>query len=159
MAPEKEKPIVVAVDGSPQAWEAMQTALYLARLLNRPLDVLTVIQLRKSGYFAFIDRHLKEDSEAYAHKIMAEALARGKEAGVQVRTHALESEKDVSEAIINYLEGAGQVKFLVLGSHGHGFVGRHLIGSTTERVIREVAHRALPVPVLVVPVSAKLEED
>jgi nucleotide-binding universal stress UspA family protein len=50
------------------------------------------------------------------------------------------------------------VKFLVLGSHGHSFVSRHLLGSTTERVIREVAHRALPVPVLVVPASAKAGE-
>lgn len=159
MAQENDKPIVVAVDGSPPAWEAMQTALYLARLLGRPLDVLTVIQLRKAGYFAFIDRHLKEDQEAYAYKILAEATKRGKEAGVEVRTHALESERDVSEAIITYLEGAGPVKFLVLGSHGHGFVGRHLIGSTTERVIREVAHRGLPVPVLVVPVTAGVGEE
>jgi nucleotide-binding universal stress UspA family protein len=154
MALEKDKPIVVAVDGSPPAWEAMQTALHLARLIGRPLDVLTVIPVRKAGYFAFIDRHLKEDQEAYAHKILAEATKRGKEAGVEVRTHALESEKDISEAIITYLEGAGPVKFLVLGSHGHGFVGRHLIGSTTERVIREVARQGLPVPVLVVPVSS-----
>jgi nucleotide-binding universal stress UspA family protein len=159
MAQEKEKPIVVAVDGSPQAWEAMQTALYLARLIGRPLEVVTVIQLRKAGYFAFIDRHLKEDAEAYAHKVLSEAAARGKKAGVEVRTHVLESEKDVSEAIITYLEASGPVKFLVLGSHGHGFVGRHLIGSTTERVIREVTHRALPVPVLVVPVAGGLGEE
>ncbi|RQW79462.1 MAG: hypothetical protein EHM79_20660, partial [Geobacter sp.] len=46
----------------------------------------------------------------------------------------------------------------VLGAHGHGFVGRHLIGSTTERVIRAVARRALPVPVLVVP-SMRVEEE
>jgi nucleotide-binding universal stress UspA family protein len=49
------------------------------------------------------------------------------------------------------------VKFLVLGSHGHGFVSRHLIGSVTERVIREVAHRGLQVPVLVVPASEAAE--
>jgi hypothetical protein len=65
----------------------------------------------------------------------------------------LSSERDVSEAIIGYLETGGPVKFLVLGTHGHGFVGRHLIGSTTERVIREVAHRGLKVPILVVPAT------
>jgi nucleotide-binding universal stress UspA family protein len=157
MAEANGKPIVVSVDGSAPGWEAMETALYLAHLLNRPVDVLTVIQLRKAGYFAFIDRHLKEDQEAYAEKVLAEAAERGKKAGVEVRTHALQSEKDISEAIIGYLESAGPVKFLVLGTHGHGFVGRHLLGSTTERVIREVAHRGLPVPVLVVP-STKVEE-
>jgi len=55
------------------------------------------------------------------------------------------------------VEEARGIKFLVLGSHGHGFIGRHILGSTTERVIREVAHRGLPVPVLIVP--AKMPED
>jgi nucleotide-binding universal stress UspA family protein len=50
------------------------------------------------------------------------------------------------------------VKFLVLGTHGHGFMGRHLLGSTTERVLREVTHRGLPVPVLVVPTPRTVGE-
>jgi nucleotide-binding universal stress UspA family protein len=148
------KPIVVAIDGSAPAWDAMETALYLAHLIGRPVDVLTVIQLRKSGYFAFIDRHLQEEQQDYARKVLEEAGQRGQKAGVEVRPHLLESEKDISEAIIAYLEGSEPIKFLVLGCHGHGFIGRHILGSTTERVIREVAHRGLPVPVLVVPASS-----
>jgi len=157
MAEAKGKPIVVAVDGSAPGWEAMETALYLAHLLNRPVYVLTVIQRRKAGYFAFIDRHLEEEQHTYGQKVLEEASQRGQKAGVEVRPHLLEGEKDVSEAILSYLEGAGPVKFLVLGSHGHGFVSRHLIGSVTERVIREVAHRGLQVPVLVVPASEAAE--
>jgi nucleotide-binding universal stress UspA family protein len=157
MLREKAKSIVVAVDGSAPAWEAMRRALNMARLLELPLDVLYVVQLRKAGYFAFIDRHLKEDQEDYAKKVMEEAVQRGQKAGVEVHTHMLESEKDISEAIIAFVEEARGIKFLVLGSHGHGFIGRHILGSTTERVIREVAHRALPVPVLIVP--AKMPEE
>jgi nucleotide-binding universal stress UspA family protein len=37
-------------------------------------------------------------------------------------------------------------------------MGRHILGSTTERVVREVAHLGLPVPVLVVP-STQPEEE
>jgi nucleotide-binding universal stress UspA family protein len=151
MAAEKAKSIAVAVDGSASSWEAMNRALNMARLLELPLDVLHVIQLRKAGYFAFIDRHLKEDQEAYAQNVMSEAVQRGAKRGVEVHTHLLEGERDSSGAIIDFLEQARGVKFLVLGSHGHGFMGRHLLGSTTERVIREVAHRGLPIPVLVVP--------
>jgi nucleotide-binding universal stress UspA family protein len=158
MAAEKAKSIAAAVDGSIAAWEAMQKAINMARLLQLPLDVLHVIQLRKAGYFAFIDRHLKEDQEAYAQKVLAEAVQRAGKQGVEVRTHLLEGEKDPSGAIIEFLEKARGVKFLVLGAHGHGFIGRHLIGSTTERVVREMARRALPVPVLVVP-STQLEEE
>ncbi len=151
MAAEKAKSIAVAVDGSAASWEAMQRALNMARLLELPLDVLHVVQLRKAGYFAFIDRHLKEDQEAYAKNVLAEAVQRGEKNGVEVRTHILKGENDPSQAIIGFLDQARGVKFLVLGTHGHGFMGRHLLGSTTERVVREVARRAMPVPVLVVP--------
>jgi nucleotide-binding universal stress UspA family protein len=158
MLAEKAKSIAVAVDGSAPSWEAMKRAINMARLLELPLDVLHVVQLRKAGYFAFIDRHLKEDQEAYGQTVLNEAVQRGEKGGVEVHTHLLESEQDPSGAIIAFLEEARGVKFLVLGAHGHGFVGRHLLGSTTERVVREVARRALPVPVLVVP-STKLEEE
>jgi nucleotide-binding universal stress UspA family protein len=151
MTAEKAKSIAVAVDGSAASWEAMQRALNMARLLELPLDVLHVVQLRKAGYFAFIDRHLKEDQEVYARNVLQEAIQRGQKNGVEVHTHLLEGEKDPSGAIIDFLDQARGVKFLVLGTHGHGFMGRHLLGSTTERVVREVARRALPVPVLVVP--------
>jgi nucleotide-binding universal stress UspA family protein len=153
----KAKSIAVAVDGSAPAWEAMRRALNMSRLLELPLDVLFVVQLLKAGYFAFIDRHLKEDQEEYAKKVLAESVQRGQKAGVEVRTHMLESEKDISEAIIAFVEEARGIKFLVLGSHGHGFIGRHILGSVTERVIREMARRGLPVPVLVVPATAGAE--
>ncbi len=159
MAEASGKPIVTAVDGSAPGWEAMETALYLASLLNRPVEVLTVIQRRKAGYFAFIDRHLEEEQHTYALKILEEAQERGKKAGVEVRTHLLEGGRDITEAIIGYLETAGPVKFMVMGSHGHGFVSRHILGSVTERVIREVAYRGLAVPVLVVPAPKGAEEE
>ncbi|MCL6620674.1 MAG: universal stress protein [Syntrophobacterales bacterium] len=145
------KPILVAVDGSPSSWEALETALSLAKLMDRPVEVLHVVQLRKAGYFAFIDRHLKEDHEAQAQKILQEAEERGRQAGVPVRTHLLETEKSPAEAIVEYLSGAGPIKFLVMGTHGHGYVARHLLGSVTERVLRDVTHRGLPVPLLIVP--------
>jgi nucleotide-binding universal stress UspA family protein len=158
MGAEKAKSIAVAVDGSISSWEAMQRAINMAELLNLPLEVLHVVQLRKAGYFAFIDRHLQEDQEAYAKKVLQEAVERAKKHGVEVHTHLLEGEKDPSAAVIDFLDKARGVKFLVLGSHGHGFMGRHLLGSTTERVIREVARRAIPVPVLIVPSTKEPEE-
>ncbi|MBW1917343.1 MAG: universal stress protein [Deltaproteobacteria bacterium] len=147
----KARSLAVAIDGSNPSWEAMRRAINMARLLELPLEVLTVIQMRKAGYFAFIDRHLLEEQEAYAKKVLSEAEDRCQKAGVEVRTHLLQSERGPSEAIVEFLEAARGIKFLVIGSYGHGFRGRHILGSTTERVVREVAHRALPVPVLVVP--------
>lgn len=153
MTEQTMNPIVVAVDGSEPGWDAMHTALFLAKQIGRPVDVLHVIRIRKSGYFAFIDRHLQGEFEGLAQKVLNDAQQRGAEAGVEIRPHLLEGEKDPAEAIVNYLEGTGPVKFLVLGTYGHGFMGRHILGSTTERVIREVTHRGLSIPILVVPPS------
>jgi hypothetical protein len=38
-------------------------------------------------------------------------------------------------------------------------MGRQILGSTTERVVREVARRALPVPVLIVPFTKAPEGE
>lgn len=151
MAAENLIPIAVAVDGSETSWHALDTAITLARLMNRPIDVLFVVQVVSAGYFSFIDRHLREEAEAYGAKVLAEAQARGKKAGVEVRPHLLKGGSGPAGTILEYLEQTGPVKFLVMGTHGHGFVARHIIGSVTERVIQEISSRGLPVPVLVVP--------
>jgi nucleotide-binding universal stress UspA family protein len=47
----------------------------------------------------------------------------------------------------------------VVGSYGKGFKNRAILGSTTEKVIREIARRAIPMPVLVVPPFKSLPEE
>lgn len=147
----KATSIAVAVDGSDPSWEAFGRAINMAKLLNLELDVLFVVQLKKMGYFAFIDRHLQEDREAQAQTIFAEAGRRAAKAGVTLHTHLLETEADSATAIVDFLDKARGVKFLVIGSYGRGFRSRAILGSTTEKVIQEIARRVIPVPVLVVP--------
>lgn len=156
---ERAKSIAVAVDGSAPGWEAMGRALNLARLLQLPLEVLHVVSLRKAGYFAFIDRHLKEEWEAKAREIFQVVENKGQKAGVEVHAHLLETERGPSDAIVEFLEKSRGVKFLVIGTYGHGFQNRAILGSTTERVIREVARRGIPVPILVVPAVKPVGED
>lgn len=147
----KATSIAVAVDGSDPSWEAFGRAINMAKLLNLELDVLFVIQLKKMGYFAFIDRHLQEDKEAASRAVFEEAGRRAAKAGITVHTHLLESEEDPGTAIVDFLDKTRGVKFLVIGSYGRGFKSRTILGSTTEKVIREIARRVIPVPVLVVP--------
>ena len=147
----KAKSIAVAVDGSDPGWEAFGRAVNMAKLLNLELDALFVVQLKKMGYFAFIDRHLQEDKEAAAKVIFDEATRRAEKAGVKLHAHLLEGEEDPAYAIVDYIEKVRGVKFLVVGSYGKGFKNRAILGSTTEKIVREIARRAIPVPVLIVP--------
>jgi nucleotide-binding universal stress UspA family protein len=155
----KAKSIAVGVDGSEPGWEAFSRAVNMAKLLNLELDALFVVQLRKMGYFAFIDRHLQVDKEAAAKTVFDEAKRRAEKAGVALHTHLLEGEEDPAYAIVEFLDKARGVKFLVVGSYGKGFKNRAILGSTTEKVIREIARRAIPVPVLVVPPIRSLPEE
>jgi nucleotide-binding universal stress UspA family protein len=148
---DKAKSIAVGVDGSEPGWEAFSRAVNMAKLLNLELDVLFVVQLQKMGYFAFIDRHLREEKEAASQKVFDEAKLRAEKVGVAIHTILLEGEEDPAYAIVEYLDKARGVKFLVVGSYGKGFKNRAILGSTTEKIIREIARRAIPVPVLVVP--------
>jgi nucleotide-binding universal stress UspA family protein len=156
---DKAKSIAVGVDGSEPGWEAFGRAVNMAKLLNLELDALFVVQLRKIGYFAFIDRHLQEDKEAAAKKVFDEVNRRAAKAGIVIHTHLLEGEEDSAYAIVDFLEQARGVKFLVVGSYGKGFKNRAILGSTTEKIIREVARRAIPVPVLVVPPFKSLPKE
>jgi nucleotide-binding universal stress UspA family protein len=155
----KAKSIAVAVDGSDPGWEAFGRAVNMAKLLNLELDALFVVQLRKMGYFAFIDRHLQEDKEAAAKVVFDEAARRAEKAGVTLHTHLLESEVDPAYAIVDYIEKVRGVKFLVVGSYGKGFKNRAILGSTMEKIIREIGRRGIPVPVLVVPPLSALPEE
>jgi nucleotide-binding universal stress UspA family protein len=156
---EKAKSIAVAVDGSDPSWEAFGRAVNMAKLLHLEMDVLFVVQLQKMGYFAFIDRHLKEDKEAAAKIIFDEAKRRTSTTDIPVHFHLLEGEVDPAYAIVDFIDKARGVKFLVVGSYGKGFRNRAILGSTTEKIIREIARRAIPVPVLVVPPITSLPAE
>jgi nucleotide-binding universal stress UspA family protein len=156
---EKAKSIAVAVDGSDPSWEAFSRAVNMAKLLHLELDVLFVVQLQKMGYFAFIDRHLKEDKEAAGKIIFDEAKRRTSNTDIPVYFHLLEGEEDPAYAIVDFIDKARGVKFLVVGSYGKGFKNRAILGSTTEKIIREIARLAIPVPVLVVPPIKSLPEE
>ncbi len=156
---EKAKSIAVAVDGSDPSWEAFSRAVNMAKLLHLELDVLFVVQLQKMGYFAFIDRHLKEDKEAAAKIIFDEAKRRTSNADIPLHFHLLEGEEDPAYEIVDFIDKVRGVKFLVVGSYGKGFKNRAILGSTTEKIIREIARLAIPVPVLVVPPIKSLPEE
>lgn len=147
--------IVVAVDGSEVAKEAFRYALDLAQALSCGVTAITAIQTRmpgyRAGYFSFVDRHILKELREFARGVLEEASKVAGERGLEVETIALEADKEIFEQIADYLEGAKEVAFLVMGSYGHSLGDRKILGSTTERLITEVARRGLKVPILVVP--------
>jgi|FaiFalFF_MnMetaG_3_1042247.scaffolds.fasta_scaffold01230_5 nucleotide-binding universal stress UspA family protein len=139
--------ILVAHDGSPAAETTLPAAALLARLFSVPVVLVRVLETMRPFYDP---RHgeviwLSEDEprlEIPPEELFAAQLSILRERGitaVAVVRLGKPADELVEEA------RAWPAPVLVLGSHGRGGVGRAVIGSVTDRVVRTAS-----CPVLVV---------
>jgi nucleotide-binding universal stress UspA family protein len=134
--------VVLATDLSPTSEAATTAALDLARTLGARLLAVSVIDpgsLRMpGGRFRLRVDQVRGEREHVAQSL----VARGRSIGVAV--DFLVWEGDPGESIIE-AAAAEAADLIVVGSHGRGTVGRFLIGSVSDHVVRHA-----PCPVLVV---------
>lgn len=149
--------VVVPLDGSPLAERALPTAQALAQQLNAPVHLITAIDLTSLLPVELIPT-VAFDASLYAEtaaKLQADAetwLARAAEqlqrVGVTATWEVLSGSPFL---VISDAVTPGDV--LVLASHGRSGAKRWLLGSVTEKLIREA-----PVPVVLVPSSQQSAE-
>jgi nucleotide-binding universal stress UspA family protein len=132
--------ILLATDLSQASDGASTRALDLAHDLGADVLVMSAIDPR-SALNEGIARRV--DRIRLARELAAQGLvARGRELGVTVSF--LIWDGPAGEAIVEVAQNE-QVDLVVVGSHGRGAVGRFLVGSVSEHVVRHA-----PCPVLVV---------
>jgi len=138
--------ILLATDLAEASEGAALQALDLARDLGAALLIVSVIDpgsLRlPGGRFGIRVDQVRSSREATAQEL----VSRGRAAGVPV--NFLIWDGDPGESIVDAARSE-QVDLVVVGSHGRGSVGRFLIGSVSDYVVRH-AH----CPVLVVRAGA-----
>ncbi len=147
------KKVMVAVDGSPPSENALKYAIFTAASFKATLVVFYVVEQEKVGYWQFIDEHFKKELREKARKVVEAAEKVAVERGVQIIKEVVENNQPY-QAIVDYVVKDSNITTLVMGDHGTGLTDRHLLGSTTERVIRLIAKKGLPVAVTVVPYVA-----
>ena len=133
--------ILLATDLSPASDGATRQAIDLARDLRATLLVVSVIDpdLRGaagSGFERMDQRRAAREQAAHA------VVVRGRQAGIPVNFLIWEGEPGTSIVEAAAAEGAD---LIVVGRHGRGRVGRFMLGSVSDHVIRNAA-----APVLVV---------
>jgi nucleotide-binding universal stress UspA family protein len=138
--------ILVAVDGSPPGSLALEEAIRLARELGARLRILHVVDegLVVSPDVPSVNLSEVEASLLADGKSLVEAAkSRAHAAGVEAETVLLEEMG--SRAGARILEQARQwpADLIVCGTHGRRGIGRLLVGSDSEYVVRHT-----PVPVL-----------
>lgn len=130
--------ILLATDLSPASEAATAHAIDLARDLVANLLIVSVID--PAGRGAAGGRVERMDQRRAAREAAAQAIVvRGRQAGVPVNFLVWEGEP--GPAIVEAAQSEG-ADLIVVGSHGRGRVGRFLIGSVSDHVIR---HATAPV--------------
>ncbi|KRC20353.1 universal stress protein [Acidovorax sp. Root217] len=139
------KRILVPVDGSQTSNKALVTALGLARecgavvRLVHAIDDLALI----SGYDYSVD--LLSVARNQAHGLLADAMAIARSSGVESDSVLAEIPGVRLGETVAIQAREWKADLIVLGTHGRKGLGRVLMGSGAEQVIRTA-----PVPVLVV---------
>lgn len=142
--------ILVPTDGSECAAHALETAIEFAKLLGAELVLCHVVDISQAAVMSGGEAQLIEGSlevlEADGARILGDALARAS-LDVHASTRSAQGEP-IDE--IERLAGELQPAFIVIGSHGRTGLGRALMGSVAEGVVRRA-----PVPVMVVPAKGR----
>lgn len=139
------KRILVPVDGSQTSNKALVTALGLARecgavvRLVHAIDDLALI----SGYDYSVD--LLSVARNQAHGLLADAMAIARSSGVESDSVLAEIPGVRLGETVAIQAREWKADLIVLGTHGRKGLGRVLMGSGAEQVMRNA-----PVPVLVV---------
>jgi nucleotide-binding universal stress UspA family protein len=137
--------ILVPVDGSSTSSKALGAAFGLARESGGRVRLLhTIDELALVSGFED-SAHVMNAARAFGNKVLADGLAAAKASEVQCDTKLLEAPAQrLGQAVATEAE-AWDADLIVVGTHGRRGIGRVLLGSGAESVIRQA-----PVPVLVI---------
>jgi nucleotide-binding universal stress UspA family protein len=153
--------IILPLDGSALATQALPVAANLARWLSAPVHVVRAIDPASTipvspGAIgptplitAEVSNRIWEEIEGEARKTVADAIDTLQADGVEADGATLAGSPFFAISDITEPDD-----LLVLTSHGRGGVGRWLLGSVAEKLIREA-----PAPVLLVPARERAAQS
>jgi nucleotide-binding universal stress UspA family protein len=148
--------ILVPVDGSPTSHLGLQEAIKLAKLCGARLLLIHVVDLMSyniaaaadAGLSAEVWQALKEGGQ----EILAKSQAAVQAAGLACEIKLVENLAGrVSELVLDEVQHSG-ANLIVLGTHGRRGMGRMLLGSDAEQIVR---HTTVPVLLVRDPAQGK----
>lgn len=135
--------ILVPLDGSENAKQALAEAIKLAKNFNAQITLLTVVNEGTLFMTAgSVPNHYANELTHRAEMIEEEGKAAVKAAGLSVRTTIL---KGLPKNVITNFSADHDVDLIVIGKSGVDAFDRLLIGSTTACVVRNAKVKVLVV--------------
>ena len=145
------KQILVAVDGSATSNKALAAAIEMASYSGGRSVIRLIHVLDEMAYFTGLDPYAGQTYSAVhmmrkaGEKILAEGLAICQSAGVQADTVLADRLGARLAETVADMAKEWQANLAVVGTHGRKGIGRMLMGSGAEQIIRMAA-----CPVLVI---------
>jgi len=141
--------ILVPVDGSATSKRGLEEAIRLAKLTQGRLRLFHVIDelsfaLAMDAYAGYAGDWLKVLREN-GRRILDEAVAAAQAAGIEADTQLCDSFSGSVHEMVNAEAAKWPADLIVLGTHGRRGVGRVVMGSSAEHILRYAS-----VPVLLV---------
>jgi len=133
------KKILVAIDDSEYSRNALPTAVEVAQKFGGDLLVLHVAEHDRGRAVAF-----PTESPADATRLVADAVKKTKDAGLQVKGELLDRAVGHVAPAIAAAAAANSIELIVMGSRGLSDAQGFLLGSVTHRVMQLV-----DIPVLI----------
>lgn len=143
--------ILVAVDGSETSNKAISAALEMASYSGGRSVVRLIHVLDEMAYFMGLDPYAGQSYSVISvmreagEKILTDGLAIVQSAGVQADTVLVDKLGSHLAETVAAEAKAWEASLVVVGTHGRRGIGRILLGSGAEQIIR-----LAPCPVLVV---------
>jgi nucleotide-binding universal stress UspA family protein len=125
--------ILVPTDGSDVSETALKHAIDLAEKYDAEVHGLYVVEVgRLEGMSLDVGgaiERLEADGQEFVAQIADAADASGLQATTEVRVGK------PADTILGYVDD-NAIDMVVMGTHGHSGLGRRLLGSVTEKVVR-----------------------
>ena len=134
------KRILLTLDRSPLAEQALPHAVALARACGASVELVGVVPMADQQAMYSAGAVVDWESEIAQYKeYLTGVLSRVQEEGLRAHSEILRG--DVASEILRYAEEAG-VDMIVMSTHGRSGLGRWVYGSIADRVLR---HATVPV--------------
>ena len=141
--------ILVPIDGSQTSTKALQAALQMAKASGGCVRIIHLIDASAylSGPAGYLDfpSDLPGAMRSAGNKVLEDAANLAKAIGVQAETHLFDSFDGKLADVVSDAALQWKADLIVVGTHGRSGVGRALLGSGAEQILR-----LAPVPVLVI---------
>lgn len=141
--------ILVPVDGSPTSDAGLDEAIRLALMSGGALRLLHVVDdmpfIPMSAIHGVVQPDLSASERERGQALLERCAARARDAGVEAGTALVEG---LGRRLVDFIGDqveSWDAELIVLGTHGRRGLGRALLGSDAEQVVR-----AASVPVLLV---------